>query len=77
MKYYKFTKIKKGENPIIRVTYKTWLGTLVEKDICLPHRESSFWEYMDGGGGLPMSKLSPINTFHENNEDEYLINGNN
>ena len=72
MKYYKFKKITKGENPIIRVTYKTWWGSLVVKDI-IKSNVSDYWEFMENGA-LTFN-FRPINTFYESDDDIYWVNG--
>lgn len=72
MKYYKFEKIKKGEYPIIRVTYKTWWGKLVVRDICKSGSVGDFWKFMDNGELT--YKFDPINTFYNNDEDVYWVN---
>jgi hypothetical protein len=73
MKYYKFEKIVKGENPIIRVTYKTWHGSLIIKDIC--KCTIGGWRFMEDGDIVPIGKTTPINNFHKNNQDKYCVNG--
>jgi len=73
MKYYKFKKIEKGQNPIIRVTYKTWWGGLVEKDICKSKNVDGFWVFMESGSLT--HQFEPINTFYKNNDDLYYVNG--
>jgi hypothetical protein len=73
MKYYKFKKITKGENPIIRVTYKTWHGSLIEKDICKSENVEGFWEFMEDGNLT--HRFEPINNFYKNDEDVYWVNG--
>ena len=75
MKYYKFEKIKKGENPIIRVTFKKWFGDFVIRDICKHGNINGFWIFMDNGELI--INCDPINTFHKNDDDIYYINGNN
>ncbi len=72
MKYYKFKKITKGDNPIIRVTYKKWYGSLIEKDICKCNTIEGFWVFMDDG--QLTHRFEPINNFYNNNEDEYFVN---
>ena len=73
MKYYKFEKIKKGENPIIRVTYKNWLGRLILRDVCRSENVNRFWFFMDNG--YLTHDFGPINTFNENDDDVYYVNG--
>tara|TARA_R110000751_G_C13720375_1_gene475373 strand:- start:967 stop:1191 length:225 start_codon:yes stop_codon:yes gene_type:complete len=73
MKYYKFKKITKGENPIIRVTYKTWHGSLIEKDICKSKDIEGVWEFMEDGSLT--HRFEPINNFYKNDEDVYWVNG--
>jgi len=73
MKYYKFKKITKGENPIIRVTYKTFWGKLIEKDICKCKKIEGYWVYMEDGSLT--HQFEPINNFHKNDEDVYWVNG--
>ena len=72
MKYYKFEKIIKGKNPIIRITYKTWCGAFVVKDVCKSGVEG-FWEFMEDGHLT--HKFDPINTFYNNDDDVYWVNG--
>jgi hypothetical protein len=72
MKYYKFKKITEGENPIIRVTYKTWRGSLIEKDVVKSAVEG-FWEFMENGNLT--HNFAPINNFYNNNNDIYWVNG--
>lgn len=69
MKYYKFEKIEKGKYPIIKVTFKTWWGKKVVRDICRPHNN---WYFMDNGSVL--IKDEPIKTFYHNNSDIYFVN---
>tara|TARA_R110000803_G_scaffold171193_1_gene234071 strand:- start:367 stop:591 length:225 start_codon:yes stop_codon:yes gene_type:complete len=72
MKYYKFKKITKGENPIIRITYKTWYGSLIEKDICKSKDIEGFWKFMEDGSLT--HRFDPINNFYKNDEDVYWVN---
>lgn len=72
MKYIKFEKIQTGENPIIRMTYKNWYGKLVTRDIvkaCL----NNYWQFMDNSSLI--YDYESINTFYNNTDDEYIING--
>jgi len=73
MKYYKFEKVKKGKNPIIKVTYKTWWGSFVIRDICKCDTVQGFWVFMDNG--LLTHNFEPINNFYENDDDIYWVNG--
>jgi hypothetical protein len=71
MKYYKFKKIQKGDNPIIRITYKNWYGSLFEKDICKCDVDG-FWVFMENGNLT--YNFEPINNFYKNNSDIYFVN---
>lgn len=71
MKYYKFEKIKKGENPIIRITYKTWYGKLIVKDV-IKSSVKGFWEFMEDGSLT--HRFEPINNFYKNDIDFYIVN---
>jgi hypothetical protein len=73
MKYYKFKKIVKGENPIIRITYKTWWGKFVEKDVIKNENVEGYWNFMEDNGLT--HNFGPINNFHENDKDIYFVNG--
>ena len=73
MKYYKLEKITKGENPIIRVTYKTWWGSLIVKDICKCNTVEDFWVFMDNS--CLTHNFEPINNFYKNDKDIYFVNG--
>lgn len=73
MKYYKFEKIQKGDNPIIRITYKTWYGKLIVRDVCKCDSFDFMWTFMDND--KPVLDRSPIVTFHKNNLDVYYVNG--
>ena len=70
MKYYKFEKIQKGDNPIIRITFKTWYGKLIVRDVCKRYSVDDFWVFMDNG--FLTHSFDPINTFHKNDLDVYL-----
>ena len=72
MKYYKFKKIFKGDNPIIRVTYKTFWGKLVDRDVCPSRGTSGFWVFMDNANLT--HNFGPINNFYNNDLDEYIVN---
>ena len=72
MKYYKFKKIQKGENPIIRITYKNWWGKFITKDIVKSSVEGH-WEFMENG--QLTHEFNPINTFYNNDNDVYWVNG--
>ena len=72
MKYYKFEKIVKGENPIIAVTYKTWYGSLVRKDICRHSSVEGFWAFMESGEST--YRFDPINNFYNGDNDVYWVN---
>jgi hypothetical protein len=72
MKYYKFEKIRKGKNPIIRITYKNWWGKLVIKDV-IKSNVDGFWEFMEDG--RLTYRFEPINNFYENDDDIYWVNG--
>lgn len=72
MKYYKFEKIKKGDNPIVRVTYKNWWGNFIERDIYhSPYSDS--WIYVDNG--KIVNNYGPINVFMKHDDDIYYVNG--
>lgn len=73
MKYHKFEKIRKGENPIIRVTYKNIWGKFVIKDICKCGDIEGFWVFMDNG--KLTHNFDPINNFYKNDVDIYWVNG--
>ena len=73
MKYYKFEKIQKGKNPIIRLTYKNWLGRFVIRDICKDANIEGFWVFMDDGSLT--HRFEPINNFFESDDDIYWVNG--
>lgn len=73
MKYYKFEKIKKGDNPIIRITYKTWWGKSVIKDVVKSFSISSFWVFMENGDLT--HDFQPINVFNDYDYDVYWVNG--
>lgn len=75
MKYYKFKKILKGKNPIIRVTFKTWLGALIEKDICKHEHISGYWVFIEDD--TLTHNFTPINNFYNNDLDVYWVNGEN
>ena len=72
MKYYKFEKIQKGENPIIRVTYKNWFGKLIIKDVVKSNVEG-FWEFMEDGSLT--HTFEPIENFYKNDNNIYWVNG--
>ena len=72
MKYYKFEKIIKGDNPIIRVTYKTWHGSLIEKDICKEPTIKGYWVFMEDG--MLTHRFDPINVFYNGCNDIYRVN---
>jgi len=71
MKYYKFEKIQKGENPIIRITYKNWWGKLIIKDV-IKSNGNGFWEFMEDGNLT--HRFGPINNFYHNDDDIYWVN---
>jgi len=72
MKYYKFEKVQKGNNPIIRITYKNWWGKLVIKDV-VKSNVDGFWEFMEDGSFT--HRFEPINNFYKNDKDIYWVNG--
>ena len=72
MKYYKFEKVQKGNNPIIRITYKNWWGKLVIKDV-VKSNVDGFWEFMEDGSLT--HRPEPINNFYKNDKDIYWVNG--
>ncbi|MCP4520933.1 MAG: hypothetical protein GY827_04445 [Cytophagales bacterium] len=71
MKYYKFRKIYQGKNPIIRVTFKTFWGKMVDRDIC-PTNVDGHWQFMDNGDLT--YNFGPINTFYESDLEVYVLN---
>lgn len=76
MKYHKFEKIVYGKNPIIRVTFKTWYGKLIVRDICKSETkfmENQFWIFMDNGSLT--HNFEPINIFDKLGHHVYWING--
>jgi len=73
MKYYKFKKIKGGEYPIIRITYKDSWNRHIDRDICKCDSVEGFWVFMDNG--QLTHKFEPINTFFNNDDDIYFVNG--
>lgn len=75
MKYYKLEKIVKGENPIIRITFKNWLGRLIVRDVCKCATVNNFWVFMDNGD-LTFD-FETITTFNNNDLDVYYVNGQN
>ena len=72
MKIKKLEKIQKGDYPIIRVTYKTWYGKLVIKDVCKP-LDHHLWTFMDSGNLVLNDEA--INTFNESDNVFYFVNG--
>lgn len=67
MKYHK-SRI----HPIIRVTYKTFFGNLITRDICKSQNVEDYWEFMDNGELT--HNFGPINIFYESNLDIYWVN---
>ena len=72
MKYYKFEKIVKGDNPIIRITFKTTFGKLIQKDVCKCENINGFWVFMENA--QITHNFEPINNFYKNNQDVYFVN---
>ena len=72
MTYCKFEKIQGGENPIIRVTYKTWWGKKIVKDVCKCSTVEGFWVFMDSGDLT--HNFDPLNNFHKSEVNFYLVN---
>lgn len=73
MKYHKFEKIIKGDNPIIRITFKDWRHRLYERDV-IKSVVNDWWIFMDDGE-LVETCPRPISNFHKNDNDVYLVNG--
>lgn len=73
MKYYKFEKIQKGENPIIRITFKKLFGGFVVRDVCKSTFVDKWWVCMDNGEELYDNPA--IVNFHNNDADVYFVNG--
>lgn len=73
MKYHKFKKINKGDNPTIRVTFKSFLGIRKVRDVCKCPDLKNKWIFLDDGSSN--NNCDPINHFHNNNEDEFIVNG--
>ena len=73
MKYYKFEKIVKGENPIVRVTYKTWYGSLAVKDICKYGNSNTLWAYVENDALC--YKSNSIDNFYNGEDNIYWVNG--
>ena len=71
MKYYKFEKVVTGENPVIRITYKNWLGNLIVRDVCRASVRR-FWQHMDDGSLV--NNMESITTFNESNLNTYYLN---
>jgi len=71
MKYYKFEKVVAGDNPIIQVTYKNWLGNLIVRDVCRASVRR-FWQHMDDGSLV--NNMESIETFYNSDFDVYYLN---
>ncbi len=77
MKLCKLEKVVSGENPIVRLTFKTWTGKIIVRD-AYKVKEFSFWRYVDTGestyrGGVEIA----LKNFHANNLDVFFVNGEN
>ena len=72
MKYYKFERIREGDNPIVRITYKTWWGSFVVKDVCKCGTVKGFWVFMDDD--MLTHNFKPINQFNEGIDKVYIVN---
>ncbi len=72
MKIHKLKRIVKGENPIIRVTYKTWWGKLKTRDVCQSTPRGNYWVYMDDN--YCADGQDSINWFVNSDLDLYYVN---
>lgn len=72
MRFHKFERIVKGNDPIIRVTFVTWYGSHVTRDVCKCKTLSNYWIYMDNGDLI--HSCEPINVFYRSNMDVYTVN---
>ncbi len=71
MKIHKLESIVKGDDPIIRVTYKIWFGKTKIRDVCVKIGKT-YWLYMDNN--IPADGRNAINCFYKNNFDVYHVN---
>lgn len=71
MKYLRFEKIKKGDNPVVRVTYKTFWGKIVTKDVF--RTDHDFWHYLENDEMVYPDQA--IRNFEANDDDVYFVNG--
>jgi hypothetical protein len=72
MRFHKFEKIVKSNEPIIRITYVTWYGSHVVRDVCKCKTLSTYWIYMDNGNIV--HNHEPITAFYRNDMDVYIVN---
>lgn len=69
MKYCKFEKIKGGNDPIIRITYKTWWGQYLIKDVS---KSGVLWYFMESGKRI--FNYEPISIFNKSGKYSYRVN---
>jgi len=70
MKYEKFEIVHKGEFPIVRITYKTWYGKNVVRDV---HRTFMSWKWVDTDNYIIPD--ASIEAFYQSGKESYHING--
>ena len=70
MKIYKLERLRKFIKPTIRVTYKTWWGKLIIKDL---HKPYALWRSLKNDEFI--YKGSTLNHFISSDLDYYYING--
>jgi hypothetical protein len=77
MKLCKLEKVVSGENPIVRLTFKTWTGKIIVKD-AFKIPGWSIWMYMDTCGSSVLDGINDVlKNFHANNLDVFFVNGEN
>lgn len=75
MQLIKLRLLKERVRPIIRITYKTFWGKEVQRDVIqLFSQHNEYWRFVDNGTSVPHKFCAALAVFEENGLKEYELN---
>lgn len=75
MQLLKLRLLKEKVRPIIRITYKTFWGKEVQRDVIQTYStHTEYWQFADNGTSVPNKFCAALEAFAEHGVKEYELN---